>query len=219
MVEPDGGEADARRPRRRAGGGRGAGRRCGLRARHGRPPRHPGHARRGGDRRPQEIAPVLAWLAHAAKCILIADADSGGFMLRAPLAVLALAAVAAPSLAFAADPPATASGRPRWPGRSPTRSPIHGDTLVDDYYWMRNKGTPEVEAHLNAELAYAEAFMKPTAALQQKLYDEMLVAHPADRHQRALPRARLLLLLAHGGGEAVPDLRRARRDRWRRRRR
>ena len=94
-------------------------------------------------------------------------------MLRAPLAVLALAAVSAPSLALAADPPATAL-RPPVARKEPHKIEIHGDTLVDDYYWMRNKGTAEVESHLKAELAYADAFMKPTAALQQKLYDEML---------------------------------------------
>jgi oligopeptidase B len=58
--------------------------------------------------------------------------------------------------------------------KDPHATQIHGETLVDDYYWLRNKGTPEVEAHLKAELAYAEAFTKPTEALQQKLYDEML---------------------------------------------
>lgn len=56
----------------------------------------------------------------------------------------------------------------------PHATQIHGETLADDYYWLRNKGTPEVESYLNAELAYAEAFMKPTEALQQKLYGEML---------------------------------------------
>lgn len=58
--------------------------------------------------------------------------------------------------------------------KEPHTTQIHGETLVDDYYWLRNKGTPEVEAYLKAELAYAEAFTKPTEALQQKLYDEML---------------------------------------------
>ena len=99
-------------------------------------------------------------------------------MLRARLALLALAAVTAPSLALAltlaADPPATAPVRPPVARKEPHKIEIHGDTLIDDYYWMRNKGTPEVETHLKAELAYADAFMKPTAALQQKLYDEML---------------------------------------------
>ena len=58
--------------------------------------------------------------------------------------------------------------------KEPRTFQVHGDTMTDDYYWLRNKGTPAVEAYLNAELAYAEAFMKPTAPLQQKLYNEML---------------------------------------------
>jgi oligopeptidase B len=58
--------------------------------------------------------------------------------------------------------------------KQPKTLKLHGDTLVDDYFWMRNKGTPEVEEHLKAELAYADAFMAPTKPLQQKLYDEML---------------------------------------------
>src|SRR5687767_13856299 len=58
--------------------------------------------------------------------------------------------------------------------KQPKNVQIHGDTLVDDYHWLRNKGTPEVEEYLKAELAYSESFMKPTAALQRKLYDEML---------------------------------------------
>jgi oligopeptidase B len=51
---------------------------------------------------------------------------------------------------------------------------LHGETLVDDYFWLRNKGTPEVEQYLRAEAAYADARMKPTEALQKTLYDEML---------------------------------------------
>ena len=82
-------------------------------------------------------------------------------------------ALATPSPA----PPASASPSPARPPvakKEPRTFPLHGDTLVDDYYWMRNKGTPEVEEHLRAELAYAEAFMAPTRGLQQALYDEML---------------------------------------------
>ena len=51
---------------------------------------------------------------------------------------------------------------------------IHGDTLVDDYFWLREKTNPAVLAHLKAEDAYTETVMKPTAALQEKLYKEML---------------------------------------------
>ncbi|HEY2975935.1 MAG TPA: S9 family peptidase [Pyrinomonadaceae bacterium] len=51
---------------------------------------------------------------------------------------------------------------------------IHNDTMVDDYFWLREKTNPEVIAHLEAENTYAEAMMKPTAALQDKLYKEMV---------------------------------------------
>jgi oligopeptidase B len=55
--------------------------------------------------------------------------------------------------------------------RSETR---HGDTRVDDYYWLRDKKNPEVIAYLEAENAYTDAVMKPTQALQETLYKEML---------------------------------------------
>ena len=51
---------------------------------------------------------------------------------------------------------------------------IHGVTLVDDYFWLREKTNPAVLAHLKAEDAYAEEVMKPTAQLQEQLYNEML---------------------------------------------
>jgi oligopeptidase B len=51
---------------------------------------------------------------------------------------------------------------------------IHGEILPDDYAWLRNKGTPEVEAYLTAERDYALAIMRPTAALQERLYQEMV---------------------------------------------
>ena len=51
---------------------------------------------------------------------------------------------------------------------------IHDDTIVDDYFWLREKTNPEVIAHLEVENAYAEAMMKPTTALQNKLYKEMV---------------------------------------------
>jgi oligopeptidase B len=51
---------------------------------------------------------------------------------------------------------------------------LHGDTRVDDYFWLREKGSPEVTAYLEAENAYAEERMAPTAELQKTLYDEIL---------------------------------------------
>ena len=51
---------------------------------------------------------------------------------------------------------------------------IHDDTMIDDYFWLREKTNPQVIAHLDAENSYAEAMMKPTTALQDKLYKEMV---------------------------------------------
>jgi oligopeptidase B len=55
-----------------------------------------------------------------------------------------------------------------------TENHINGGKLVDDYQWMRNKSNPEVAQYLEAENAYADGVMAPTAALQKKLYDEMV---------------------------------------------
>src|SRR6185436_2741669 len=51
---------------------------------------------------------------------------------------------------------------------------IHGETLTDDYYWLREKTSPEVLSYLEAENAYTDAVMKPTEAFQASLYKEML---------------------------------------------
>jgi oligopeptidase B len=58
--------------------------------------------------------------------------------------------------------------------KKPKTTNIHGTTLVDDFFWLREKTNPAVLAHLKAEDDYAATVMKPTAALQEKLYNEML---------------------------------------------
>jgi oligopeptidase B len=58
--------------------------------------------------------------------------------------------------------------------KAPKTTEINGRTLVDNYYWLRDKKNPEVKAYLEAENAYTDAVMKPTEGLQKKLYDEML---------------------------------------------
>ncbi|MGH7402690.1 MAG: oligopeptidase B, partial [Candidatus Rokuibacteriota bacterium] len=56
----------------------------------------------------------------------------------------------------------------------PRTDVVHGDVRQDDYFWMRGKDDPEVIAYLSAENAYTDAVMKPTVALQESLYAEML---------------------------------------------
>src|SRR5207237_6296879 len=58
--------------------------------------------------------------------------------------------------------------------KKPKTTEINGDRLVDNYFWLREKTNPAVIAHLEAENAYTDSAMKPTAALQEKLYNEIL---------------------------------------------
>ena len=58
--------------------------------------------------------------------------------------------------------------------KKPKITEINGDRMVDNYFWLREKTNPAVIAHLEAENAYTGAMMKPTEALQQKLYNEIL---------------------------------------------
>src|ERR1700682_4510837 len=59
--------------------------------------------------------------------------------------------------------------------RRPTVLEAHGDSRVDPYYWLREKGNREVLAYLEAENAYADSIMAPTEGVQERLYREVLV--------------------------------------------
>jgi len=58
--------------------------------------------------------------------------------------------------------------------REPHPTPLHGQILEDDYFWLREKESPEVIAYLEAENAYTAAYLERTVPLQEKLYTEML---------------------------------------------
>ena len=50
----------------------------------------------------------------------------------------------------------------------------HGETVVDYYYWLREKANPEVMQYLEAENAYTEAETRPLKPFEDALYKEML---------------------------------------------
>lgn len=56
----------------------------------------------------------------------------------------------------------------------PKTEVVHGDSRVDNYFWLRDKTNAQVVAYLNAENDFAERSMKPTVSLQKKLYKEMV---------------------------------------------
>jgi oligopeptidase B len=75
---------------------------------------------------------------------------------------------------LAASPSSIEAPKPPSARREPKVEVVHGEKRQDDYFWLRRKEDPQVRAHLEAENAYTEAVMKPTEALQETLYSEML---------------------------------------------
>ena len=50
----------------------------------------------------------------------------------------------------------------------------HGATVVDDYFWLREKSNPKVAEYLEAENAYTAAMTKDLLPFSDSLYKEML---------------------------------------------
>ena len=68
----------------------------------------------------------------------------------------------------------TAALQPPVAKKIPHEIMLHGDRLVDDYHWFRDKENPELLSYLDAEEAYTRAVMKPTEGLQETMYREMV---------------------------------------------
>ena len=49
----------------------------------------------------------------------------------------------------------------------------HGNTRVDNYYWLKEREDQKVLEYLNAENAYTKAKMKHTEVFQSELFKEM----------------------------------------------
>lgn len=56
----------------------------------------------------------------------------------------------------------------------PHTTTIHGVTLEDDYYWLRERDSKDVMDYLRAENSYTNAIMEPMGKLKDSLYNEML---------------------------------------------
>lgn len=50
---------------------------------------------------------------------------------------------------------------------------FHDHKRIDNYYWMNDSKNPKVLAHLKTENEYLKYILKPTEALQEKLFKEM----------------------------------------------
>ena len=58
--------------------------------------------------------------------------------------------------------------------RANHREVRHGTTVIDEYYWLREKSNPEVARYLEAENAYTAAMTKEMQPFADALYQEML---------------------------------------------
>ncbi|AJW29002.1 protease 2 [Chania multitudinisentens RB-25] len=60
----------------------------------------------------------------------------------------------------------------------------HGDTRIDDYYWLRDdeRTDPQILDYLRAENAYTDEQLKPQQALRESLYQEMVARIPQQEH-------------------------------------
>ncbi|MCD1119057.1 S9 family peptidase [Chryseobacterium turcicum] len=57
---------------------------------------------------------------------------------------------------------------------------IHGDTRIDNYFWMNEKENPEVIQYLEEENAYADFVMKDSEEFQEELFQEMKARYKKD---------------------------------------
>src|SRR5690606_30491178 len=90
----------------------------------------------------------------------------GSRMHRHWIAVMATAVALLPAPVAAQQPPAARI--------IPRVDTLHGDVRVDNYFWLREKTNPEVISYLEAENRWTEEHTAHTAALRERLYQEML---------------------------------------------
>jgi oligopeptidase B len=56
----------------------------------------------------------------------------------------------------------------------PVERSLFGETVVDEFGWLRNRENPDTIAHLEAENAHAETVLAPLAPLRQEIFDEIV---------------------------------------------
>src|SRR5437660_12590359 len=81
--------------------------------------------------------------------------------LRMSLLVLA-SLILSSGYAIMADDSSSSLPAPPVAKKVPKTTEINGHTLVDNYFWLRDKQNPEVKAYLDAENSYTDAAMKST---------------------------------------------------------
>ncbi|HEY1016342.1 MAG TPA: S9 family peptidase [Herpetosiphonaceae bacterium] len=50
---------------------------------------------------------------------------------------------------------------------------VHGETIADPYFWLRDRDDPDTLAYIEAENAYTRQAMAPAAALEERIFAEL----------------------------------------------
>ncbi|MEZ5058105.1 MAG: S9 family peptidase [Saprospiraceae bacterium] len=58
--------------------------------------------------------------------------------------------------------------------KKPKELSIHGDTRIDNYYWLNDRENPDVIAYLNAENKYLDTVMSHLDSFKTTLFDEIV---------------------------------------------
>lgn len=86
--------------------------------------------------------------------------------------------------------------------RVPKERVFHGDTFIDQYEWLRDKQSQDVQDYVAAQNRYCEQRMAPLASLRKTLFEEFKSHVQETDMVRADAHGRLLVLHPHhaGGG-------------------
>ncbi|MCB0662471.1 MAG: oligopeptidase B, partial [Saprospiraceae bacterium] len=58
--------------------------------------------------------------------------------------------------------------------KKPKELSIHGDTRVDDYYWLNERENPDVISYLENENKYLDTMMSHLSSFKENLYQEII---------------------------------------------
>ena len=72
--------------------------------------------------------------------------------------------------------------------RVPVERTFHGDTVVDEYAWLRDREDPDTLAYLEAENAFTKAQLAHTEAFQEQLFEEIRAKAPGMRRLASVDR-------------------------------
>jgi oligopeptidase B len=61
------------------------------------------------------------------------------------------------------------------PKKIPHKTEIHGETLIDEYFWLREKKNTEVVGYINEENIYCKKKLKPYKKIEEEIFEELKI--------------------------------------------